>query len=252
MSDRILSIGQNALETADARVKAMMNNIVNAQTPGFKKTDIVSKSFPMMLDEAMNSLGSRYPSASMAPKVTGAYKDQSHGPLFKTGSPTDAAIGGNGYFVVQGNEGEIYTRDGRFTLDQDGKLITVSGSHPVLGKSGPIMVIPGSTINIAQNGGIIVDDVEIDRLRVALFDDPKKLESLNDSFYRMPEGETQPYLDDDNPRVIQGYIESSNVNIMEEMMEMIYLSRVNGMNTKMIQTRDGSLARAMEMGKPAQ
>lgn len=252
MSDKILSIGQSALEASEARVKAMMDNIVNAQTPGYRKTDVSVKSFPFMLEQQTRALESRTNTASMYPKVSGVFQDPSRGPIFKTGSNTDAAIGGDGYFVVQGQEGEIFTRDGRFTLDQDGKLITISGKYPVLGKSGPIMIIPGSRLEISQNGSVIVDDVEMDRLRIAVFDEPKKLESINNIFYRVPQDRDLVYKDDDNPRVVQGYIEASNVSIMDEMMEMIYLSRINGMNTKVVQARDASLAKAIELGKPAQ
>jgi len=252
MSDNILSIGQAGLETSDARVKAMMNNIVNAQTPGFRKSDVSIKSFPMMLDQAESDLESRTSSRAMLPKVNGVYKNQSHGPLFKTGGATDAAIGGDGYFVLQGPEGEIFTRDGRFTLDQDGKLISVSGNYPVLGKSGPIMIIPGSKLELAQNGSVLVDDVETDRLRVVLFSEPKKLESINNTFYRIPPAQNNVYIEDENPRVIQGYIEASNVSVMDEMMEMIYLSRIYGVDTKVVQARDAALAKAMELGRPAQ
>ncbi|MCX5750016.1 MAG: flagellar hook-basal body protein [Candidatus Saganbacteria bacterium] len=252
MPDRILSIGQSALESSDAKVKAMMNNIVNAQTPGYKKSDVSIKSFPLMLENETQSLESGGRSGAMMPKVTGVFRDQAHGPIFKTGGATDAAIGGDGYFVLQGNEGEVFTRDGRFTLDQDGKLISISGKYPVLGKSGPIVVIPGSSIAISQNGSVLVDDVQVDMLRVVVFNDPKKLEPINNSLFKASSIDEATYEEDDNPRVIQGYIESSNVSIMDEYMEMILLSRMYDGNTKIIQSRDAALAKAIELGKPAQ
>ncbi|MEK7376976.1 MAG: flagellar hook basal-body protein [Candidatus Margulisiibacteriota bacterium] len=250
MADRILEIGRRGLETTDEKVKAMMNNIVNAQTPGFRKTDLQITSFPAALEKAKNKVEGE-PSA-MLPKVAGVYQDKTHGALLRTGSATDLAVAGDGYFVLQGSAGELFTRDGRFTLDENGVLTSVAGKNPVMGQGGPIAVIPGSRVDITQDGDVKSDGVAIDRIRIVKFEDQSKLESINNVMFKLPENGGAHYTVDENPRVLQGYTEASNVNIMDEMMQMIYLQRIYGMDAKIVQTRDASLSRSLEMGRPSQ
>ncbi len=249
MTDRILEIGRRGLDTTDQNVKAMMNNIVNAQTPGFKKSQVQVNSFPVMLQKAQNkSAGAQ----AMVPEVKSVQQDKTHGALLRTGSPTDLAVVGEGYFALEGASGELYTRDGRFTLDENGVLKSVSGRNSVLGQGGSIAVVPGSSIEIMQNGDIMSDGAKIDTMKIVVFEDPSKLESVNNVVFKIPENGSLIYSVNENPRVLQGYIEASNVNIMDEMMQMIFLQRVYGFDAKIIQTRDASLTRSLEMGRPAQ
>lgn len=252
MPDRILEIGKNSLDSSDARVKVMMNNIVNAQTPGYKKSDVVIKSFPLYLEQAQKSIDQKDNYNTMVPQATGVYQNHLQGSLLNTGGKTDLAIEGKGYFVLQGPDGEVFTRDGRFHLNEDGMVVSNAGNYAVLGQGGPLMVIPGSKLEITKDGSVMIDDTKTDMIRVASFDDPQKLESINNSFFRIPPGEDIAYAEEDSPRIAQGFLESSNVNTMDETMNMIYFERMYGAMTKIIQTRDASLARAMEMGRPTQ
>ena len=183
----------------------------------------------------------------MEPKVQGAFRSQAAGTLVQTGGSTDLAIGGDGYFVVETPWGEGYTRDGRFTLDAEGRLVTVAGNYPLLGQSGPIVIIPGARVEFSQTGDVRVDDQVVEKVRVVNFENPAKLEAVSGSLFRnLGEAELKEVQ---YPRIIQGYVEASNVNIIQEMMELIYLSRAYNINTKMISTRDGLLTRTLEMGK---
>lgn len=248
MSDNIIKIGQTALEAADAKVKAMMDNIVNAQTPGYRKTDVVVKSFPMMLDKASK----KYEASPEIPKVMHTFQNTMHGTLLKTGGSTDVAIGGDGYFALQGEDEEIFTRDGRFNVDQDGRLVSVSGNYPVLGHGGPIVIIPGSKVDISPSGDVMVDGIISDRIRIVNFKEPEKLDSINSTMFKASVSQGLEFVEEENPRLLQGFIETSNVNMMESMMDMIYLGRIYGMDSKIIQTRDATLSRAIEMGRAAQ
>lgn len=244
MGDRILEVGAAGIEGADAKVRVMMNNMVNSETPGYRRSDVVIKSFPTYLDEA------NIRSSTQIPKVENVAYDQRSGTLLRTGNATDVAIGGPGFFVIETPQGSCYTRDGRFVLDADGKLVTVAGNYPVAGLQGQIVVTPGSKIDINSDGTVQVDGLPINTLKIASFDDPSMLTPVTGSLFKMKSGGTSQTQQ--NPRVVAGYVEASNVNVIEEMVNLINVSHVYTMDTKIISNREAMLSRAMEMGKPAQ
>jgi len=245
MTDRILEIGSAGLESSDQRVRKLMDNMVNAQVPGYKKSEAVVRSFPMELDAASQRV------SAMKPQVEGSFYNNIQGALIKTGGKLDLALGSDGYFVLQGPWGEGFTRDGRFRLDKDGRLLTVAGNFPVLGTRGPIMVPEGADIAIDQTGIITANGVEIGQILVLQPEQKNALESLNGSIFKRKSGDLV-MQEIESPRIVQGYVEASNVNVIDSMMEMIYLERIYNINTKVIQTRDTTLARAMELGRPSQ
>jgi flagellar basal-body rod protein FlgG len=244
MGDRILEVGGAGIESADAKVKALMNNIVNSETPGYRKSDVVIKSFPTYLEEA------KVRSSTSVPQVQSMNYNQSPGTLLRTGNKTDLAIGGEGFFVVETPWGNCYTRDGRFALDQEGKLVTVAGNYPVLGAAGRITLTPGSNAEFTSEGKVLMDGDIINSLKIVKFSDLSSLESVSGSLFKAKEKAEFETLQ--SPRVISGYVEASNVNIIEEMMNLIYLSRIYGIDSKLVSNRDAMLSKAMEIGKPAQ
>ena len=245
MSDRIFDIGGAGIDAADERVKSMMNNLVNAETPGFRKTDVVQKAFPLELEAAEKRL------STMKPMVEAAYYDHLHGALVRTGNPTDMAIGGDGFFVVAAPWGDGYTRDGRFIVNNNGELVSLSGNYQLMGQKGPIVVPPGSSITISNAGEVKVGDVVVDRIRVVQVPDTATLDSVSGAMFRATDS-TVNIEEVSSPNMIQGYVESSNVSMMDEMMNMVTISHLYDVNVKLIQTRDASLASADTMGKPTQ
>lgn len=243
--DRILEIGAAGLESTDQKVRKLMDNMVNSEVPGYQKSDAVVRSFPLELESAMERV------SPMKPQVEGSFYNTIQGALVKTSGKLDLALGSEGYFVLLGPWGEGYTRDGRFRLDKEGRLLSVSGNFVVMGQSGPIVVTPGAEVEITQDGEVQADGETIDQIQVVKPEAPDGLESLNGSIFKKKDP-SSVMLEVENPRVIQGYIEASNVNIIDQMMEMIYLERIYNLNTKIVQTRDGNLARAMELGRPTQ
>lgn len=222
-----------------------MDNMVNAEVPGYKKSEAVVRGFPLELEAASRRI------AGMKPQVDGTFYSNIQGALVKTNNVLDVALGSDGYFVLSGPWGEGYTRDGRFRLDKEGRLLSVAGNNPVMGAHGQIFVPAGASIEIDQYGQVLADGEAIDRLLVVRPEGNIDLESLNGSIFK----KTNPYSvmqEVEAPRVIQGYVEASNVNIVDSMMEMIYLERMYNINSKLIQTRDENLARAMELGRATQ
>ena len=242
-SDRILEIGGAGLESADQKVRKLMDNMVNSEVPGYKKSEAVVRAFPLELEAASQRI------ASMKPQVEGSFYSNLQGALVKTGGKLDLALGSDGYFVVSGPWGEGYTRDGRFRLDKDGRLLTVAGNFTVQGENGAIVINAGSEVVFTQEGDIKVDGVSVGRLQIVRPEGKDAFVTLNGSIFKKA-NDSVVLVEEENPRLIQGYIEASNVNIIDQMMEMMYIERVYNLNTKLIQARDAGLARAMELGKP--
>jgi len=242
MADPILKIGQSGLETTEEKVRALTNRIVNAETPGFKGSDVIIRSFPVELHNAQNRLQAE------DPRIDGTFYDQSAGPLNRTGNQLDLAIGGNGFFAILAPFGEGYTRDGRFALDSEGRLVTVANQYPLLGKNGPIVVTPGSKIDISQSGDVRVGEVIIDRIRVVDFQDKKNLETVNGTIFKNPSAAVAA-VDVDTPRIAQGFVETSNVSEVNAMMDLVVLNRIYNMDAKIVSVRDQIMSKALEMGK---
>jgi flagellar basal-body rod protein FlgF len=168
------------------------------------------------------------------------YTDYSGGPLRSTGNPLDLALGDEGYFSVETSQGTGYTRDGQFKLDKDGFLVTSDGNR-VNGEGGPIQ-ITGSSVSVGTNGAVVVDGKEINRIAVRTFDEARQNHILNGMIH-LPEGsDASPVL---NPNVQQGFLESSNVSAVREMVEMIAAQRHYDADSRVIQTIDSTLQKSV-------
>ena len=192
------------------------NNLANLNTTGFKK----DRYFNTILRESIEDSG--YPEG-MGATVNRSIRtdrtiDYSDGDILSTGRNLDVAIRGNGFFTIQTENGERYTRNGNFHLDRNSMLQTTDG-NPVIGVSGrPIMLGPGD-IHISDNGGVILNGVEVDRLKVVVFQDNSELEKEGASLFYAQNGET-PSLRT-NMVVRSGYLEGANVNAVKAMVDMI-------------------------------
>ena len=233
MGDAILEVGGAGIEGADAKVKALMNNVVNSETPGYRKSDVIIKSFPAYLDAAQKK------SNMSVPQVDGMYFDQQAGPLLRTGNKTDLAIGGDGFFVVDMPDGKGYTRDGRFAINPNGRLVTVAGNYPVEGLSGPINIQPGAKIEFTTDGHVLSQGAEINTIKIVNFDDKTALKPVTGSIFRAPD--TARTEINPSPAVVDGYVEASNVNEIEETMNLISFNRNYAVDRKIVSNRDTML-----------
>jgi flagellar basal-body rod protein FlgF len=203
--------------TQDLRFDTVANNMANSNTTGFKK-DIIS--FSQTLDMQSTSK-----------------TDFSQGPMRYTGNNLDIALGGQGFLKIQTPNGIRYTRDGALSINADGFLVTGNGDD-VLGENGPISVA-GGTISIGQDGEVSVDNVPADKLSVVNFDNPQLLRKEGSSYYSY-QGDSKGISNQTDAVVKQRYLEGSNVNPTQEMIEMIETFREFEAAEKAIQSIDGS------------
>ena len=223
------------------RLEIVSNNIANVSTPGFKASRPVFTALSGA-DAAQNQkLENTYAS------MYDSYLNFATGPLLETGRNLDFAIEGEGFFVVSTKDGDMYTRNGKFILDQDKKLVTADG-NPVLGKGGEI-TINGTEIDVATDGSIYVDKAFVDVLKVFDFKEKKDIRNSGRNLFvninsKAVEETPESYS------IQQGSHEGSNVDIMREMIELMATVRAYEAYTKTDQNLDEMLGKLIDAGKP--
>jgi flagellar basal-body rod protein FlgG len=216
------------------QMENITNNITNADTTGFKKKILVSHSFDSVMIRRINDtevLGNRH---RVGPLHLGTQVDQLHidfseGNLEVTELTTDLALIGDAFFVVETPDGERYTKDGAFYVDNLGYLVDGRGNY-VLGENGRINV-GGLNFSVNDQGVVWVDNEIVDTLRTASFADNQTLRNQGDNLFFAtvdPLAESNPYL------IRQGVVEASNVDIGREMVDMITTFRTYETNQRMI------------------
>jgi flagellar basal-body rod protein FlgG len=208
------------------RQEYVADNLANTTTPGFK----TQRAFISQLRTSVSEAGIERD----IHQVVGSYTDFAQGPIEQTHRSLDLAIEGEGFFVLSTPNGERYTRCGNFTLDADGYLVSQSG-HPVMGTSGPIP-ITGQDIRITPEGTVVVDNQEIGSLRIVTFGDPQELRRNGNLYSALQAGARD--VDMDTTKLIQGALERSNVNPIDEMVEMISIHRGFEADQKSINLQD--------------
>jgi len=159
--------------------------------------------------------------------------DLSQGDAQPTGNPLDLAIFGDGFFKVETPQGDRYTRNGTFTLDKEGYLVTQDG-YRVFGEGGPI-ALEGGQITISDQGVINVNDSQVGKLKIITFDATQKLKKEGASLLSYT-GDSGDERTPDRVSVQQGVLEQSNVSVVTEMSNMIATTRSYESAQKIIQT----------------
>lgn len=232
------------------RLDVVSNDLANTDTTGYKKDVAAISSFKNEMVKRLDDYQNFVPNEGTIGTITyGAKVDQIYtqfeqGPVIATGNDTDVAIQGDGFFTVATSEGVAYTRDGSFTVNGEGNLVTAEG-YQVMGQAGAISLgedffASGKTLKIQSNGEIYLGETYIDTLEMADFQDKTSLSKREDNLY-ISSGEKIPF----KGGLIQGYLEKSNVNTVDAMVEMITVARAYEANQKMIQTLDNVLGKAV-------
>jgi flagellar basal-body rod protein FlgG len=232
------------------RQELVANNLANVNTPGFKS----QRAFSTMLKHSMGTDAARaggraagrasntQSETESGDRTVGIYTSFEQGRIEYTHRNLDLAIDGEGFFVVDTPFGERFTRSGSFTLTEAGLLATYGGNL-VMGAGGPI-AIQGNEIEVTPDGGVVVDGEEVDTLKVVAFSDPENLDRQGNTFTSAGQAYTDANFS--RTQIVQGALERSNVNPIDEMVEMIALHRGFEANQKSITLQIDASRKLME------
>ncbi len=235
-----------------SRQDVVANNVANVNTCGFKKSVTVSKAFPEMLisrlgenKETVNGEIKKESPVVIGRLGTGAsvsavYSDFAVGNIKQTENPLDLTISQEGFFAVETPEGERYTRNGEFKINNEG-LLTTNLGYPVLDVNDEYISIEGD-FSVDSQGNIMVDDEFNSRLKIVVFENPQLLDRIGDSLFNAD----QDFVQIENPEVLQGYIEESNVNAVSEMVTLISVVRAYESLQKIVQAEDETMQVAID------
>ncbi|WP_075180985.1 flagellar basal-body rod protein FlgG [Pantoea sp. 1.19] len=256
-----LWIAKTGLDAQQTNMDVIANNLANVSTNGFKRQRAV---FEDLMYQTLRQPGAQSSEQTTLPsglqigtgtRPVATERLHSQGNLSKTDSSKDVAINGQGFFQVQMPDGALaYTRDGAFQVDQNGQLVT-NGGFPVQ----PAITIPANalSITIARDGVVSVTQqgqtqpVQVGQLTLSTFINDAGLESKGENLYQETQASGAPT--DSNPGqngaglLYQGYVETSNVNVAEELVTMIQTQRAYEINSKAITTADQMLQKLTQV-----
>lgn len=239
------------------KMDTVTNNIANVDNTAFKQDNAIVQSFSEQMmrifddpEKRLVKQNNEIGKVTLGNFITDIYTNFSTGSIKETGGAYDLAIEGNGFFAIEfadknGNVSEKYTRDGSFTLNSKGELVTKEGNY-VLGDNGRI-IIPSGNISISENGYIYANGEFVDRIKLVDFENKETLRKYGHNLYsKIDETKVKPF----KARIIQNHLESSNVNVVDEMVKLINVSRIYEVNAKMVETHDSILGKAVnELGR---
>lgn len=237
------------------RLDTIANNLANVNTTGFKKDKQVFNEYL--------TANEQYPETLQVPRVTasiesfydmqagdrgyvdskGSYTDFSQGPLKSTGNQFDVAVEGKGFFEILTPEGVKYSRNGSFKVDSQGRLVTKQG-FPVLreglGQNPESRTIQLETknITISYDGDVYDGGANVGRLGLVDFVNPDLLQKSGNSLYSLKNGADDQIVIANESKIQQGFLEASNVNVIDEMTDMIAASRIFESTQKAIKAFD--------------
>ncbi len=238
------------------RLDTIANNMANVNTPGFKRDDQVFREYL--------TANQKPPALQNVPKVpasidsfydmqggdvsyvdaNGTYTDFTQGSLKSTGNPLDLAIDGDGFFEVMTPQGLSLTRVGAFRMDASGQLVTKDG-HPVLA-AGDAAADPASRViragqgplNVTESGDIFDGPNNLGKISVVNVAQKDSLQKVGGSLFRFKSNARPEVATVENPSMKQGFVESSNVNVVKEMTDMITATRAFESTQKAISAYD--------------
>lgn len=230
------------------RMDVLTNNLANSATTGFKKEGATAQAFDDVLgykikDTSEYNIPKRMGTLHMGVKIGEGYTDYGQGSFRATENTFDMALSGSGFFTIEftNKAGEVsikYGRDGSFTLNEAGYLVTKDGDYVLDTGGNHIHLDPLHGASVDRMGNIYQNDEFVAQLQITDFTDYNYLEKYGENLYQPVEGATeQPAA----AKVYSGYLEMSNVKVVSEMVELITVTRAYEANQKIIQAMDETL-----------
>lgn len=258
---RSLWIAKTGLEAQQMHMDVITNNMANVSTNGFKKSRAV---FEDLLYQTVRQPGAQSSQQTQLPsglqlgtgvRPVATEKIHLQGSLTQTGNPLDVAINGKGFFQVLMPDGSTaYTRDGSFQTDSQGQLVTASGFQVQ-----PAITIPADalSVTIGRDGTISVTQPgnaaaqQVGSLQLANFINPAGLSSQGENMYLETAASGSPLPNTPGTNGVgvlnQSYVEASNVNVVEEMVNMIVTQRAYDLNSKSVTASDQMLQKLSQL-----
>ena len=252
---RSLYTAATGMHAQETRMSVIANNLANQGTVGFKKS---RPEFEELLSEKIRPAAAPNPQGGtestalevgMGVRTRATTKNFGQGSLETTNNPMDLAIDGTGFFQVQRPDGEIaYTRAGNFRVDSEGRMVTTNGDLVF-----PQVTLPADTkhVMINRNGEILVErpnstnHESVGQIEIAMFVNPAGLESVGGNVLTQTDASGPPIralpTNDEAGGIVQGFLEASNVEAIEEMIGMISAQRAYEMSSKVISSADQML-----------
>jgi flagellar basal-body rod protein FlgG len=253
---RSLYTAATGATTQQFNMDIIANNVSNVNTTGYKKT---RAEFQDLINQTFSSPGSLGSQGTIDPvgvqvglgtRISATQRDFINGPIIQTANPLDMAIQGDGFFQIQLDNGQIgYSRDGSFKRDANGSIVTTDG-YPLI----PQMTIPqdSTEVTIGPNGSVSIRDAtgnfqEIGQIQLARFANPAGLEAQGRNLYTRTPSSGDPIVGQlgqgefARTTIGQGFLENSNVQIVEELINLITAQRAFEANSKVMQAGDQML-----------
>lgn len=253
---RSLYTAATGATTQQFNMDIIANNVSNVNTTGYKKT---RAEFQDLINQTFSSPGSLGSQGTIDPvgvqvglgtRISATQRDFINGPIIQTANPLDMAIQGDGFFQIQLDNGQIgYSRDGSFKRDANGSIVTTDG-YPLI----PQMTIPqdSTEVTIGANGSVSIRDAtgnfqEIGQIQLARFANPAGLEAQGRNLYTRTPSSGDPIVGQlgqgefARTTIGQGFLENSNVQIVEELINLITAQRAFEANSKVMQAGDKML-----------
>ncbi len=252
MSTRALRTAASGMYAQQLNVEIISNNIANMNTTAFKKNKAEFQDL-MYQQVSVNPVNSSTPGITTSPtesievgngvKPSSSQKIFQQGDVTPTNNPFDLSIQGDGFFQVRRIDGTIvYTRDGSFKVNSEGNLVTSSGylldpEMSITDTAAGVSISRDGTVELIETNG---ERVPLGTIQLVRFVNPGGLRALGDNLYAESEASGRPILGtpglDDFGEIHQGFLESSNVDVVEEMISMITAQRAYEINSKTVKT----------------
>lgn len=258
---RSLWISKTGLDAQQTNLDVVANNLANVNTNGFKRSRAV---FEDLLYQTLRQPGALSTQQTQVPtglqvgtgvRPVATERVHTQGNLTQTGNAFDLAINGPGFLQVQMPDGTIaYTRDGSLHVDAQGQVVTSNGyplATPITVPANALKVSIGSDGTVSVNVPGQVNAQNVGAIQLASFVNPAGLQSLGQNLYAETSASGAPQSGSPGTNGLgllnQGYVETSNVNVVEELVSMIQTQRAYEINSKAIQTSDQMLQRLSQL-----